>query len=65
VPTEPEFDYCQPSRDALAGIYVEVTDSARGTPAAELPAKQDRLVVSNQVQQLFGLTVSVDDRAAE
>lgn len=56
-----EFDYNQPSRDALAGIYVEGSDLVRGTPTAELPASREKAVVLAPVEQLFGITVSVDD----
>ena len=58
------FDYNQPSWDAQAGIYVEVSDSVPGTPAAELSASQEKPVIA-QVEQLFGLTISVDDDTAE
>jgi hypothetical protein len=58
------FDYNQPSRDALAGIYVEVRDSVPRTPVAELPASQEKPVI-DQVEQLFGLTISADDDMAE
>ena len=54
------FDYDQPSRDALAGIYVEVSDCACGTPPAEVPASQEKPAVA-QMEELFGLTLSVDD----
>jgi hypothetical protein len=57
----PGFDYNQPSRDALSGIYVEVSDSGPGTPPAELPASQKQRVVPAPVEQLFGITLSVDD----
>ena len=58
-----DFDYDQPSRDALAGSYVEVSDCAPETPAAELPASQDKSVVA-QTERLFGLTLSVGDAAS-
>jgi hypothetical protein len=58
------FDYNQPNRDALTGIYVEVSDSVSGTPAAKLPASQEKPVIA-QVEQLFGLTISVNDDTAE
>ena len=51
------FDYKQPTRDALAGIYVEVSDSAAENPAAE----PNMSPVPPQVDTLFGLTVTVDD----
>jgi hypothetical protein len=54
------FDYNQPSRDALAGIYVEVSDGHPDTRGAELSASQEKPAVA-QVEQLFGLTLSVDD----
>ena len=53
------FDYDQPSRDALAGIYVEVGDSAAET--AKLRAGQERPVVVAEMERLFGLTLTVDD----
>lgn len=55
------FDYNQPSRDSLAGIYVEASDFGRGTLPAELPASQDKAVALAPVEQLFGITMSVDD----
>jgi hypothetical protein len=61
------FDYNQPNRDALVGIYVEGSDLGSGTPTVELPASQEKPVVLAPVEQLFGITVSVDDddRAAQ
>lgn len=61
MPDSQGFDYNQPSRDALAGIYVEVSDSAAEMPAALLPGAQEEPVALAQVERLFGLTVSVDD----
>lgn len=55
------FDYNQPSHDALAGIYVEVSDFGPGVPTAELPASQEKPAVLAPVEQLFGITVSVED----
>ncbi len=55
------FDYNQPNRDALVGIYVEASDLGLGTPAVELPASRDKAVVRAPVEQLFGITLSVDD----
>ena len=60
-----EFDYDEPSRDTLAGIYVEVTDSidedvagsgTAGQPATPVPAPRP--------EDLYGFTLSVDDRMA-
>lgn len=55
------FDYHQPSRDALAGIYVEGSDASPGTLPAEVPASQEKPVGRAPVEQLFGITLSVDD----
>lgn len=60
--TSQGFNYHQPSRDALAGIYVEVTDSAAETPVATFRAGQEESAVRAGVERLFGLTVSVDDQ---
>lgn len=56
-----EFDYTQPSHDALVGIYVEGNDFVPGVPTAELPASQEKPVVPALLEQLFGITVSVED----
>jgi hypothetical protein len=50
------FDYNYPSRDALAGIYVEWNDEGDG----ESPAK---VMSEAQSLSLFGLTLTFDDRA--
>jgi hypothetical protein len=50
------FDYNQPSRDTLAGIYVEWDDEDGG----ESPS---RVMSEAQSLALFGLTLTVDDRA--
>jgi hypothetical protein len=57
----PGFDYNQPSRDTLAGIYVEGSDSAAAHPAAEMPAGQGGQVTPDQTERLFGVTLTVDD----
>jgi hypothetical protein len=56
------FDYSQPSLDSLAGIYVEVSDSAVEHSIAELNAAQGGTVVPAEAERLFGLTVTVDDK---
>jgi hypothetical protein len=56
------FDYEQPTRDTLAGIYVEACDEAfdqkddvdTGSAGRSLP----------HLTALFGLTLTVDDRAS-
>ena len=50
------FDYNQPSRDTLAGIYVEWNDEGGG----EAPS---RVMSEAQSVALFGLTLTFDDRA--
>lgn len=55
------FDYNHPSRDALAGIFVEGSDFGRGTSTVELPASQEKPVALVLVEQLFGITLSVED----
>jgi len=47
-----EFDYDQPGRDALIGVYVEVSDSAPGASAAEVPASQEKSV-AHEAERLF------------
>jgi hypothetical protein len=61
MPNPHGFDYNQPSCDALAGIYVEGSDAGPGTPAAEVPASPKKPVGRAPVEQLFGITLSVDD----
>lgn len=56
------FDYNQPSPDALAGIYVEVNDFAGETSAGEGGAGVVESVALAQVEQLFGLTLTVGDK---
>jgi len=58
----PKFDYDQPSRDTLAGIYVEACDSAETSPI-ELPGEQKKPLAFAPLELLFGITVTVDDRA--
>jgi hypothetical protein len=53
------FDYSQPNRATLAGIYVEVSDSAAQAPAPGLPVGQERPVALAEIERLFGLTVTV------
>jgi hypothetical protein len=52
-----QFDYCQPTRDALIGIYVEVSD-------AENPAAGSTTPTTTEIphhQKLFGVSVTVED----
>jgi hypothetical protein len=55
------FDYDQPTRDSLAGIYVEASDEVLEHPGGvdTGPAGQSTL----RSAALFGLTISVDDSA--
>lgn len=53
-----DFDYNQPSRDALAGICVEVSDGPAEVPSS---TGQEGPVVVAQLERLFGLTLTVDD----
>jgi hypothetical protein len=59
----PAFDYDQPSRDALAGIYVEVCDPIAGDVADKDTAMQVPCDTQAppQPEELFGLTLTVDD----
>jgi hypothetical protein len=53
------FDYDQPTRDSLAGIYVEASDEA-----LEQTGGVDSMVASQSAPQsaaLFGLTLTADD----
>lgn len=60
-----DFNYHQPSPDALAGIYVEASDSDAETLPLELPMRQEKPSMAAQLEQLFGVTLSVDDEMAE
>jgi hypothetical protein len=55
------FDYDQPTRDSLAGIYVEASDEALepGDGVDNGSGSQSTL----QPAALFGLTVTADDSA--
>ncbi len=55
------FDYDQPTRDTLAGIYVEASDEAlEQTGSAEMPSGGQSVP---QQAALFGLTLDFDDSA--
>jgi hypothetical protein len=61
MPNSQVFDYDQPTRDSLAGIYVEATDgelAQGGSCEAGSPGRS-----APQMAALFGLTVTVDDSA--
>jgi hypothetical protein len=58
-----KFDYNQPSLDALAGIYVEVTDSPVETPATQFNGAPGGTILPTEVERLFGLTMTVDDES--
>jgi hypothetical protein len=58
------FDYNQPSLDALAGIYVEASDSATEKSAAEVKSAPRGAVGPAEAERLFGLTMTVDDESA-
>ena len=55
-----QFDFSQPSRDTLFGIYVEASDLAT-TPVAETPIGEAGKTSLCQVEQLFGITMTVSD----
>ena len=55
------FDYDQPTRDTLAGIYVEASDEAL-EQAGGVDTGSDGQSVP-QPAALFGLTLTVDDSA--
>ena len=55
------FDYDQPTRDTLAGIYVEASDEAL-QPAGAIDTGSARQSAP-QPAAIFGLTVTADDRA--
>jgi len=60
-PVAKGLDYHQPTRDSLAGIYLEVSDSGAENPAAEWNADRLATVVPGEMEKLFGLTLTVDD----
>lgn len=68
MPTSQDFTYDQPTRDALAGIYVEASDGTPGV-SAHVSAAGPREPVGQPLprpEALFGLTLTVvDDPASE
>jgi hypothetical protein len=56
-----DFDYDQPTRDTLAGIYVEASDE-RLEPTGGVDTGS-AAQLAPQAAALFGLTLTVDDRA--
>jgi hypothetical protein len=62
MPDAHKFDYDQPSLDALAGICVAASDSGVEKPTRDLNAAQGGIVVPAELEGLFGLTVTVDDK---
>ena len=57
----PVFDYEQPTRDSLAGIYVEASDQVLDQAGGVDPGTAGPL--APQPGALFGLTLTVDDSA--
>jgi hypothetical protein len=57
----PVFDYDQPSRDSLAGIYVEASDEALEQAGSVDPGAAGQS--APQPTALFGLTLTTDDSA--
>ncbi len=57
------FDYDQPSRDTLAGIYVEATDEALSQESCVDSCSAHQLAL--QAIALFGLTQTVDETAKD
>ena len=55
------FDYDQPTRDSLAGIYVEASDEALDQAGRVDPGSGSQL--APQSAALFGLTLTADDSA--
>jgi hypothetical protein len=55
------FDYDQPTRDSLAGIYVEASDEALEQAGGVDIESADQS--AQQAAALFGLTLTVDDGA--
>jgi hypothetical protein len=55
------FDYDQPTRDSLAGIYVEASDEALEQVGSADSGSACQ--TSPQPAALFGLTLTVDDSA--
>jgi hypothetical protein len=58
MPDSQGFNYEQPGRDTLTGIYVEVSDSGARTHG-ELTEREAKPLL--QMQRLFRLTLSVVD----
>jgi hypothetical protein len=56
------FDYAQPTRDSLAGIYLEASDEVGSEQAGSAVTEPARQSVP-QSAALFGLTLTADDRA--
>ena len=61
------FDYNQPNRDSLVGVFVEAIDLDRDISTLELPANHEKSGVRLPVEQLFGITLSLldDDTAVQ
>jgi len=55
----PIFDYDQPTRDSLAGIYVEASDEALEPAGGVNSGPTGRL--ASRAATLFGLTLTADD----
>ena len=60
------FDYDRPTRDTLAGIYVEACDEpAREVAPIATTIRPERVDPSlRRLEELFGLTITVDDGMA-
>jgi hypothetical protein len=56
------FDYDQPTRDTLAGIYVEASDEALAQATGVDPGSAGQ--PAPQPAALFGLTLTADDSAS-
>ena len=59
-----KFDYNQPTRDTLAGILVEASDSASGKSVSPGTTMQQSVgQAPPRREDLFGFTVTVDDNS--
>jgi hypothetical protein len=57
-----DFDYDRPTRESLAGIYIEASDEALDQPGILI--RGDVGSSALQPAALFGLTVTADDSVA-
>jgi hypothetical protein len=59
MPDSEQFDFDRPSRDTLAGIYVEASDASADGCSPPARRGPDAAV---EAERLFGITVTVSDQ---